>query len=332
MKEENSSFEPDYGLIARYLAKETDRDENQQVKEWIESSPDHAEIFASIGLIWKESQEDHFDTSNTAHVVDTDKAWKKVNRRLQPNRTVRIFLQPYMRIAASLIIAIGLVLTIYNWMSSPNYITLKATDEITNTELSDGSLIISNVGSEITYPSTFKGNTREISLKGEAYFEITSDKKKPFIIQTEKIDVLVVGTSFTVKADNPDSVVVEVETGVVEMKNKKRVLRLMAGEIGVYKENGQTLNKRLLAPVINQFWRNRRLIFKNASLADVILSLNSAYGVKIELLNPEFQKKQITVRFENQNLDVVLDVLANTMHLNVLKKENGRIILGNVEE
>src|SRR6185295_8602769 len=68
--------------------------------------------------------------------------------------------------------------------------------------LSDGSVITLNKRSTITYPSKFKGNTRAIALKGEAFFNVAPDQKKPFIISVNDEQETVVGTSFNIKSEN----------------------------------------------------------------------------------------------------------------------------------
>ena len=151
-----------------------------------------------------------------------------------------------MRIAASVILVAGLGITwliwVFNILHKRNEVAQTGQNVLIDT-LSDGSVITLNKRSSITYPSKFKGNTRAIALKGEAFFNVAPDKKKPFIISVNDVQVTVVGTSFNIKSENGNTEVV-VETGIVRVTRSGKTVELNAGEKVVIAQSDSTRLKR----------------------------------------------------------------------------------------
>ena len=90
----------------------------------------------------------------------------------------------------------------------------------------DGSVITVNKNSTLSYPSEFKGKTREVALNGEAFFKVTPNKEKPFIIHVNDVTVRVVGTSFNIRSEKGKTEVI-VETGIVQVTKNKRTVSLL---------------------------------------------------------------------------------------------------------
>ena len=156
----------------------------------------------------------------------------------------------------------------------------------TDLYLSDGSHIFINSGSQIAFPSTFKGNTREIYLSGEAFCEVAADKKHPFIVHTTDTDVKVTGTLFNVHAydDEPVNQTVLVE-GRVTLITKNGLLKdkleLNPGELAVF---DKSTNKSVITKVeTEQFtsWIHGYLILNKRSVDFIFKSLERYYNQKI---------------------------------------------------
>ena len=131
--------------------------------------------------------------------------------------------------AASLIIVIGIGLLAYRLLNHPaKEVTVLAQQTVLNDTLSDGSVVTINKGSSISYLSKFKGETRQVALKGEAFFNVTPNKEKPFIVSVNDVLIKVVGTSFNVKTINGSTEVV-VESGIVKVVRGENTIELRAG-------------------------------------------------------------------------------------------------------
>ena len=273
-----------------------------------------------------------------------EQAWEKVHSRIHkqsaPNESKIRYLisNPLFRIAATVLFAALLIVSgyevFYKSTASKKMLEVSATNQILNTfALPDGTLVSLNTDTKISYPKVFTGNFREISIEGEAFFEVVPNKDKPFIIQAGNAQIKVLGTSFNVNAyPSVNSVQVVVETGQVQVLNKATKanetdeLILTPGETGtlVYSNNlllkSTNQNPNFLA------WKTRNLIFKATSLAEVIENLEKVYNVNIQLADPRLNELLLTAQFNDYSLDFILKVIETTFRIEA-RKENGQYIL-----
>jgi len=192
--------------------------------------------------------------------------------------------------------------------------------------LSDGSVITLNKRSTITYPSKFKGNTRTIALKGEAFFNVAPDKKKPFIISVNDVRVTVVGTSFNIKSENGSTEVV-VETGIVRVTRSGKTVELNAGEKIVMDAKDSTTVKEAVSDKLYNYYRSKEFVCDETPLWKLVQVLNEAYDSKIIIGRKELNEKRITTTFYNESLEKILEIIHLTFDITVIKKEDGQIIL-----
>ena len=148
---------------------------------------------------------------------------KKLNFR---NR--RLYLTRTFAAAAAVVLLCLSVWTAYLYMQPATIQTVSTLAETRTVRLPDGTSVTLNHYSSLSYPERFKSDNREVELSGEAYFEVSKDPKHPFIVQTETIDVQVLGTHFNVDAypDNPD-VKTTLLTGSVAVSNKNNSVRMV---------------------------------------------------------------------------------------------------------
>ena len=157
---------------------------------------------------------------------------KKLNFR---NR--RLYLTRTFAAAAAVVLLCLSVWTAYLYMQPATIQTVSTLAETRTVHLPDGTSVTLNHYSSLSYPERFKSDNREVELSGEAYFEVSKDPKHPFIVQTETIDVQVLGTHFNVDAypDNPD-VKTTLLTGSVAVSNKNNSIRMVLkpNEVAIY--------------------------------------------------------------------------------------------------
>ena len=175
--------------------------------------------------------------------------------------------------------------------------------------LSDGTFIKLNADSEIKFPKKFIGETREVYLKGEAFFDVKKDTAHPFIIHSGEISTTVKGTSFNIKAfKNEETIKVSVVTGIVEVENKvSSKLTLIPNEEAVYNINDKNIIKRPFD--LNEIaWREGVLYFKDCMLGEMITKLERWYGVEFIIENKKVAiKNGYTGKFQNESLNEVLE-------------------------
>lgn len=203
-------------------------------------------------------------------------------------------------------------------------LAISTANEVKIDTLSDGSIITLNKASTLSYPSQFKGDKRAVALKGEAFFNITPNKKKPFIISIDSIEVTVVGTSFNIKEEKGSTEVV-VETGIVEVKSGRQKVELRAGERLVI-QSGGNLAKDKISDKLYNYYRSKEFVCDNTPLWKLVEVINKAYDSQVEIGREELRNLPMNATFNNESLDQVLNVISLTFDIKVTKRDN-RIIL-----
>lgn len=178
--------------------------------------------------------------------------------------------------------------------------------------LPDGSSVLMNENSELSYsPASFQGASREVELKGEAYFDITHNPKKPFLVKTGTVVTRVLGTSFNVNM-NQNKVVVTVTRGLVEVGRKDQVYAKIRPDqqITVNTETEQ-YNTASVNAGKETAWKNAHLVLDNMDLEKAGQMIGTHYGVKLVFTRDQVKKCRITASFLNdEDLDTVLTVLS----------------------
>jgi transmembrane sensor len=273
-----------------------------------------------------------------------EQAWEKVHSRISrqsaPDKSKIRYLisNPLFRVAAAVLFAALLIVSgyevFYNSRESQKMMEVSAANQILKTfALPDGTLVTLNTNTKIKYPQTFTGNTREVTIEGEAFFQVTPNKDKPFIIHAGNAQIKVLGTSFNVNAyPSAKSVEVIVETGKVQVLNKTtetnetNELILTPGERGTLVYSSNSLLKSANQNPNFLAWKTRNLIFKATSLAEVIENLEKVYNVNIQMADPKLNELLLTAQFNDYSLEFILKVIETTFQIEVTQ-ENGQYIL-----
>lgn len=184
--------------------------------------------------------------------------------------------------------------------------------------LADGTRVTLNANSDLRYPQKFNATTREVYLKGEAYFEVVHDDKKPFIVYSGTLKTQVLGTSFTISAyDERRPIKVTVLTGkvgLVDQSNKAHVI-LNPGLCATTDQTNQNfIISHIADPTDAIAWLDDKLTFENATLADVADALSNKYAVNIKVSNHQLATQRITAIFQNQTLPDILNGITRLTH------------------
>ncbi len=149
--------------------------------------------------------------------------------------------------------------------------------------LNDGTQVIMNAGSKLTFPTKFEGTERIVSLEGEAYFKVVKNPERPFVVRTEKLSTRVYGTEFNVKAykgSDPHVTLIE-GVVVVDVPNLKKNIRLLPSEDVSVKN--KTLEIRDIDPQYYIQWKDGFLYYDNVPLGEVLSDIGRWYNVDIEI-------------------------------------------------
>ncbi|MBI5542126.1 MAG: FecR family protein [Bacteroidia bacterium] len=315
-------------LIISYLKKETTNEESLVIEVWLNASVENKDYFNDLKNLWSETGK-----LNPAPIeVDVDTAWQKLSSRIESKENIAIssnnpFIKTLLKVAAIIIPAIAIISFYLFSNKELKQIDIVTTNNNIQKQLSDGSIININSHSKLTYPEKFDSKLREVNLSGEAFFEISPNKEKPFIIHYKDANVKVVGTSFNVNTNN-NKVEVFVKTGKVLLfcvssnSNDTNLVTLVAGDNGIldlttkkaYKEDSPNEN--------DIFWYTKTLFFDKAELSEVIEILQKSYNVNIVLKNKELNKLRLSTTFKDQNIESILDIISASFNLKVSKNNS----------
>jgi ferric-dicitrate binding protein FerR (iron transport regulator) len=191
--------------------------------------------------------------------------------------------------------------------------------------LPDGSLVTLNKESVISYPSTFKREIRQVVLKGEAFFNVTPDKEKPFVILANGTRITVVGTSFNVKNIH-GNVEVVVETGIVTVTKGIRTVQLKPNEKVTVNATDSVLTEEKVTDKLYKYYRTKEFVCDETPLWKLVAVINEAYHAQIIIGNPALRNMTLTTTFHNESLAQVLDVISITFNIKVVKEGNTIIL------
>jgi ferric-dicitrate binding protein FerR (iron transport regulator) len=224
--------------------------------------------------------------------------------------------------------------------------------------LPDGSLVWLNADSRISYTGDFQGETREMHLTGEAYFDIKKDKSRPFIIHTKSMDVRVLGTAFNLRSYPTEKTTetslirgsVEIllhhlpgRKPIVLKENEKLIINNVRGNArdstcgrkGMPKgpaNNGVELSrihfKKQDSSVVETSWTENILIFDDEPFERVVANIERWYNVEFIIKNKRINSKRFSADFKNKSLSQVLEALSLAMKFKYHMDDN-RIILNN---
>lgn len=181
--------------------------------------------------------------------------------------------------------------------------------------LIDGSSVVLNAGSSLSYPNQFDKDKREVFLEGEAYFVVTSNRDKPFIVHSADISTTVLGTRFNVSSFQEDkSITISLEEGKVKVSkdnydNKFEPVYLNPDEKLVYDKEKSSSIVKLCDIQQETGWKDNILKFKSVPLSNVIVKLERAYGVKFEFPDKSYDKQKITTNFQDASIWSISEVL-----------------------
>lgn len=296
-------------LLHRFFEGKVTSKEKKDIKQWIAESDEHRDQLFKERMI--------FDAMIVSGKIPNSKS-EPVKRK----PLLRVFVE-LSKIAA--VVVVMLIAGIYFYTQKMNEINL-ATNTIivpvgqrANIQLPDGTNVWLNARTQMTYPAYFTGAKREIELNGEAYFEVSHDSEKPFVVHTKSFEVKVLGTKFNVKAYNDTedftTALMEGSVEVTNTMNKNNTIRLLPDQKVDYREG------QLLCSSIEDYdiyrWREGLMCFKDIQFIDLIRQFENSYGVSIIIENEKAKEKVFSGKLR------ISDGIDNA--LRILQKDGGYI-------
>lgn len=300
-------------LFQRYLDKTYTPEEYEELMQYISQPENDQQVRKMIGEGWQfplPAYEQDASKANSIFntIIEQGAITQRPPRKFQP-------LAKYMA-AAVMILAIGLGIYYYT-QPAPAVVAQQTPEPAAPMDhryirLPDGSTVLLNTGSQLNYPDSF-GNTREVHLTGEAYFDIRHNNNKPFIVYAGNTRTVVLGTAFDIKAfPGQQNVVVTVTRGKVRVEKDEQTIGILAPneQLVVFNDNSAA-KKEAVNTGEAIAWKQDDILLDDVPLSKAILELEERFHCTITLGNAALENCRITASFlHRESLNEVIQVIA----------------------
>lgn len=330
---------------------------HQEWETWLQAHPEHAK-WAEQARLWLLAMKvPPLNLSPDVSKIALESTWQKIAEAESTSTTNgqirRLF---RFRVAAALLILVLALGWLYRQKLAPQsqpitYETLVKKspegliEQTNNTDkpqlltLSDGSSILLHPNSKLSYPKSFGPTERKVYLSGEAFFEISKNPEKPFLVMANEVQTKVLGTSFRIKAySNQSNVEVLVHTGKVNVssalaKNRQasevlllpnQSVRFLRQELAFQKiiESTQVPSTPVATPAIEQL----NFEFTDTPVAEILSTLEKAYQVEIDYPAELLKGCYLNTSLSDQPLPEKLKILCASLSMDTRYEMNGNKI------
>ena len=342
--------------IISFLEGKSTLPEEKDLQTWIHATADNKLLFIYYRDLWLATS-----AKVASGKADNTIAWQKISHainnkdsenNLSSGAKIRSGIQRFLQVAA-LVIFIFTLGAVGSWLFYGKPTRSVSGECIVSTPLGSRTFLILpdksevwlNAGSKVTYPKEFDGKQRKVSLEGEAFFKVKSDKRRPFIVSTKYMDVKALGTSFNVKAYDGDQFAVatlvegsiKVEGNSEEKKfsytltpNQNIIISAKTGDISAEKEKSVVPERRTkinaeIKPRIEAksvtnteaivSWKDQLWTLQGEDLNSLAVLLERRYNIKIHLTSDLLKEYKFTGTIKNETLEQVLQYLRFTTPL-----------------
>lgn len=342
MTAENSekNNKPSWSQIERFLAGELGEQESILVEDFLSASPDAARVLdlyrSSVTEIAPKPCPANIERSLETLYENYTESGSFTQSYFNSNRS-----KSFVTVSAALSAVLAILLIPVLWWNSSSdrslshdsfHVYYAANGHQAQVTLADGSEVTIGNGSSVRVPVSFGRNDRTISVEGQAYFLVRDQKKSPFIVQTKGAEARVLGTSFMVRRyDSDDATEVLVESGKVSVKpvqsfgTKREDPRIVTPNMkAVIADNGSVELYDAVDVKYALSWRNGALVFLRTPVAKALRDIERKYDVIINVEDSAILSTTLTVSFDQEDVNRVLEVLSMT--LNASYSRSGRVI------
>lgn len=298
----------------------------EEVLAWRTKSPENEKHFLEIEKIWLTTSELKYYPA-----VDVQAATDRLAERLKLSERFRETqgispLTWFLRVAAA-IAFFSIAWWSYTKLTGVHYLTLTTNTSVDSVKLADGSRVFVDVNTTLLYPDRVKGDERRVFLtRGNAFFDVAKDPDHPFVIDLGNSTVTVLGTSFNILLTEKE-IEVSVREGTVRFNaGAQAESTITAGKGIVYHRNSGEISQVDAVNSNADAWLTRDLNFKDASLAEVLSSIEKMYKVDIQLEDSIANFKKFNANFHGDNLQEVLEVLEATYPINIRRSDSTLVI------
>ncbi len=323
----------DLNSVEKFFANQTSPSQTRRVLEWFETQNGKNYL--------KKRIDKDYDLLNNHNLhsqvpeLDSEMLYKSIQNQIQKQSCVLSFKRTdwlgyaVKAVAAVLVIFTASVFTVTHQqyveeqVVEPEPVVFQTEDEQhREITLGDGTVVRMNSNSQISVSPEFMQGTREVTLSGEAYFDVEHDTEQPFIIHANQSSVEVLGTAFNVRSlSGEDNVQVAVMDGSVSFndvsqeKTQQHSIILSKGQYGFMDINEKSISVDDLAVENYLAWKSGRFVFEELTLQQVCTQLNRIYNVKCSFKEEGIRDLHLTANFSKESLGKTLSVIALSLNI-----------------
>jgi transmembrane sensor len=347
-------------LLVDYIEGSADNSIKAQVEKWLEADVENKLFFNRLNEAWKNPKDlEALDTES----MDND--WRIISEKLSEggsSNKSRSFVSKYRwlwRAAAIvlLLLASGIGYFVGRENSQPlsfsnkgYHLLVVPQGQRSQLTLSDGSRVWVNAGSTIRFPNSFDNVSRDVWLDGEAYFEVTHDKNKPFLVHTSELDVKVHGTKFNVKAYSAENIIeATLIEGSVSLQShnlfSQQEVFLQPNHKAIYFKKKPEIKDVEIAREVTEplqikkiiiskpvqvepaiSWREGKLVFMDETFENIAVKLERRFGVTIKIENEQLKKIKYTGVLKNISIEQALKAIQLSANFGYTINDNTIVI------
>ena len=330
----------DLNVLKRFLNHSASSEDYKKINQWRSEDPSNSNFLFALEELWSKKDEAKYATKRHLK-ISYQKMMKKImsksDNKIEGQNLQNIHLRKnktyfFLRITASIaiLLSIGLGVLYYMDITQPvgSNTVIVPNSQIANLLLEDGTKIWLNSGSRLIYPTTFSRGDRKIKLVGEAFFQVTRNEHKPFVVETEKIKVRVLGTTFNVKSYPGENSSVILKEGLVEIDTDKlKNIKMKPNQMLTYSlETGVSSIYNMDASVAGM-WQTGELLFLGETLKSIVQELKRKFNKEIVIEDSSLENKRFFCHVhKGSTLTEILELLQGSRLLTYTKKDDKYII------
>lgn len=305
-------------LLPGYFSGELSEQDRATVEMMRDSSPENRKIFDDAKTAWNS-----IALLNEMEKFNPFEALKEVNKRIIPGN--QFWIRRLQRIAAVLLIP----LLVYSGLLTYEHVVNTLDQEeydlwetvscrygmVSQFQLPDSSTVWLNSGSQLKFPHAFSKKNRTVEITGEAYFKVTHNEQKPFVVRARNLEVKVLGTEFNV-SNYSDEANIEVilATGKVKLfsyvgGNQKILGTMDPGSQAIFENKTGKLSANKIDAGKYTLWRNGILSFYNEPMREVVKRLNRWFNADIVIVDKDIEEYVYRATFSSESLEQVMRLL-----------------------
>lgn len=321
-------MEKQNNIVEKYIRGSISEEEYNELQQQIQNDSD-SNVGDMLDECWQKDLNIHVMPR-----AAKERTRRQINEKIKKDMR-RVWFKRASTIAASILIPVLIISTVYfykemdHYKQIPNIVSVNKGQRAGIT-LPDGTIVHLNSESKLTYTPDFNGKLREVVLEGEAFFEVTPNKEKPFIVKTSVFDVEVLGTSFNVSVYNDENIV---ETALMEGKVKltmqgcpSKPVYLTPSQKFIYSRSDRQGTISIMEGDTELAWKQGILAFSAEPLEEVFRKIERWYGVTMHYDKESLVNDNFTGQFKMISIQEMMNILR--MHYNLkFKIENDDIYI-----